>query len=169
MRDRPLKVCFLDAGRRASALTLLAGLLAACSGIKPYPDLAEKNLQVRTRTESGSIFSKVRASLDISRVDAQCRTEYRGTVDLKKAAVKVGIPAERWSYLVFYFASSGLLSNKSSTMAQSTLLKPRAGYRYDAEVIYRDDTYNVVIRESRSGTAGGREIELLRLDACERG
>jgi hypothetical protein len=164
-----LKACFLDGGRRASALTLLAGLLAACSGIKPYPDLAEKNLQVRTSTESGSIFSSVRASLDIRRVDAQCRTEYEGTIDLKKASVKVGIPAERWSYLVFYFSSSSWLSNRSGTMTQATLLKPRAGYRYDAEVTYRDDTYHVVIRESRSGTGGGREIELLRLDACERG
>jgi hypothetical protein len=102
-------------------------------------------------------------------VDAQCHTEYEGTVDLKKASMKVGIPAERWSYLVFYFASSGFLSNKSSTMAQSTLLKPRTGYRYDVEVIYRDDTYNVVIHESRTGTGSGREIDLRRLDTCERG
>jgi len=169
MRDRPSEVRSPGGGWLAAALTLLVGLLAACSGIKTYPDIPEKNLQVRTSTESGSVFSKVRASLDISRVDPQCRTEYEGTVDLKKASVKVGIPAERWSYLVFYFASSGFLSNRSSTMAQSTLLKPRAGYRYDVEVTYRDDTYNVVIHESRTGTGGGREIALQRLDACERG
>lgn len=166
---RPLKVCRPAGDWRAAALTVFAALLTACSGIKPYPDVREKNFQVRTRTDSGSIFSKVRASLDILRVDAQCRTEYEGTVDLKKASVKVGIPAERWSYLVFYFSSSGLLSNRSSTMSQATLLKPRPGYRYDAEVTYRDDTYNVVIHESRSGTGGGREIALRRLDACERG
>jgi hypothetical protein len=103
---------------------LLIGLLAACSGIKPYPDIAEKNLQVRTSTDSGSIFSNVRASVSISRVDAQCRTEYEGTVELRKESVQVGIPVERWSYLVFHFSSSGFLSSTSSTIAQATLLKP---------------------------------------------
>ena len=147
---------------------LLVGLLAACSGIKPYPDIGEKNFRVHTRADSGSIFSSVRASLDISRVDAQCRTEYEGTVSLKKESMQVGIPAERWSYLVFAFESSGWLSNRSSTMTQATLLKPRAGYRYDAEVTYRDDTYYVVIHESRPGRSGSREIDLQRLDACAR-
>ena len=168
MRDQPLKVCFLAGGWRASTLALLIGLLAACSGIKTYPDMPEKNLQVRTSTDSGSIFSSVRASLSISRVDAQCRTEYEGTVALKKESVQVGIPVERWSYLVFHFSSSGFLSSTVSTIAQATLLKPRAGYRYDVEVTYRDDTYNVVIHESRTGTGNGREIALRRLDACER-
>jgi len=169
MQDQPLKVCFLDGAWRTSALTLLVGLLAACSGIKPYPNIPEKNLQVRTSTESGSIFSSVRASLSISRVDAQCRTEYEGTVALKKESVQVGIPVERWSYLVFHFSSSGFLSSTSSTISQATLLKPRAGYRYDVEVVYRDDTYNVVIHESRSGRGDGREIALRQLDACDHG
>lgn len=161
-----MKTCFVDAGWRACGLRLLVGLLAGCSGIKTYPNLPEKNLQVRTSTDSGSIFSKVRASVSISRVDAQCRTEYEGTVNLRKDSVQVGIPAERWSYLVFHFSSSGFLSSTSSTISQATLLKPRTGYRYDAEVTYRDNTYNVVIRESRNGSADGREIALRRLDAC---
>jgi hypothetical protein len=166
---QPLKVCRPAAAWRAAALTVFAALVTACSGFKPYPDTREKNFQVHTRTDSGSIFSKVRASLDISRVDAQCRTEYEGTVDLKKAAVKIGIPAERWSYLVFYFSSSGFLSSRSSTMSQATLLKPRAGYRYDAEVTYRDDTYYVVIHESRTAKGDAREIALRRLDTCDQG
>jgi hypothetical protein len=159
--------CFLEGGWRKCALALLIGLLPACSGIKTYPDRPEKNLQVHTRTDSGSMFSSVRAALSISRVDAQCRTEYEGTVDLEKESVQLGVPVERWSYLVFHFSSSGFLSSRSSTMEQATLLRPRAGYRYDVEVNYRDDTYNVVIHESRAGTGRGREIDLRRLDLCQ--
>ena len=147
---------------------LLVGLLAACSGLKPYPNRLEKNLQVRSSTESGSIFSRVHASLSIARVDAQCRTEYEGTMDLGNGAVQVGVPVERWSYLVFNFSSSGLLSG-SSSIRQATLLKPRAGYRYDVELTYRDDLYNVVIREARTGTSEGRELALRGLDTCEGG
>ncbi len=168
MRGRLLKVCFVDGGWRASGVMLLVGLLAGCSGIKTYSNSLDKNLQVRTSTDSGSIFSSVRASLSILRVGAQCRTEYEGTVDLRNGAVQVGIPVERWSYLVFDFSSSGLLSS-TSTMGQATLLKPRPGYRYDVEVTYRDDIYNVMIRESHTGTSEGREVALRRLDTCEQG
>ena len=153
---------------RALGVMLLIGLFAGCSGIKPYPNQLEKNLQVRTSTDSGSIFSSVRASLSILRVDAQCRTEYEGTVDLRNGPAEVGVPVDRWSYLVFDFSSSGLFSG-SSTTKQATLLKPRAGYRYDVEVSYRGDMYNVVIREGRSGTSAGREVTLRGMDACDRG
>lgn len=169
MPDRALKLSVLDRCWGACGVMLLVGALAACSGIKTYPNNLEKNLQVRTSTDSGSIFSRVHASLSISRVDAQCQTQYEGTVDLGKGAVEVGVPLERSSYLVFDFSSSGLLSSTSSTMGHATLLKPRAGYRYDIEVTYRDDIYNVVIRESRSGTSEGRDIVLRQLDTCERG
>lgn len=169
MRTRARWIRGLDGVLRACGLTLLVGLLAACSGLKPYPDLPEKNVQVRTSTESGSIYSSVRASLSISRVDTQCRTQYEGTVALGKGAVQLGIPPERWSYLVFDFNSSGFLSNTSSTVAHATLLKPRAGHRYDVEVSYRDDIYNVLIRESRAGSGEGREVALRRLESCEQG
>jgi len=165
MQDRPHFVQCV--WRALGAAALVTGWLAGCSGIKTYPNSLDKNLLVHTSTESGSILSKVRASLSISRVDAQCRTEYEGTIDLGKSHISVGVPVDRWSYLVFDFSSSGLLSN-SSTMAQGTLLKPRAGYRYDIEVSYSDDLYNVVIRESRT-RGDGRDVALRRLDTCQPG
>src|SRR5215475_10703834 len=114
MRDRPH---FVGLGWRASGAAFLIGFLAGCSGIKTYPNSLDKNLLVHTSTDSASIFSRVRASLSISRVDEQCRIQYEGTVDLDKSSIPVGIPVDRWTYLVFDFASSGLLAN-SSSMAQ---------------------------------------------------
>src|SRR5690242_10259538 len=142
MRARSLESSSPGRRRQVVALPLVVLLLAACSGLKTYPNRLEKNLQVRSSTDSGSIFSRVRASLSIARVDAECRTEYEGTVDLSNGAMQVGIPVERWSYLVFDFSSASLLSG-SNTIKQATLLKPRAGYRYDVEVTYREDIYNV--------------------------
>ena len=160
-RSRPAK------GRmRASAAALLIGFLAGCSGIKTYPNRLDKNLLVRASTDSGSVFSTVRASLSISRLDAQCRLEYQGMVDLAKSLVPVGVPVEQWSYLVFEFSSSGVLSS-SSTIAQATLLKPRAGYRYEIQVTYSDDLYNVVIHESRPGSSEWRDVALEPLDVCQ--
>jgi len=143
----------------SAALAVAAALVAAgCAGGKSYRDShATKNLSIRTA-------SSARAALGVHSVDAQCRTEYLGTVALDRPSAEIGIPAERWSYLVFDFASSGLFT-RQTRITLETLLKPRAGYRYEANVTYRDDLYNVVIRE-QSPRGAWREVQLLDLAAC---
>ena len=134
-------------------------MLAACASGKPYPDnVAPKNLAVKTS-------SSARAALGVHGVDAQCRTEYLGTVALDKPSADIGLPAERWSYLVFYFATSSFLGGRRTNTTFETLLKPRAGYRYEASVSYRDDIYNVVIRE-QSPRGAWREVAMRDLASC---
>ncbi len=145
------------------ALALAVGLLGGCSGMKPYPNSLEPNLQIRTETKSGSVFSGVRAAVGIHRVDERCQIEYLGTVDLDKPTVAVGIPADRASYLVFDFASSSFLGGTRSRITQETVLRPRPGYSYEIVASYKDDIYNVVIREVHPGTGASRAIELRRL------
>ena len=152
--------------RRFVILMLACGLLSGCAGIKTYPNTPDKNLRVRTETDSGSFFSKVRAAVDIYRVDADCKTEYEGTVQLDARSVAVGIPSGRVSYLVFVFARSGFLSPSSSNITYDTLLRPRAGQTYDVSVRYRDVIYNVVIREADSRQGKGRVIGPNDLQDC---
>lgn len=143
------------------ALVVAAAFVAAgCAGGKDYPDsLASKNLSIRTT-------SSARAALGVHSVDAQCRTKYLGTVALDKSWSEVGIPTERWSYLVFDFASKGWFTQQTRTTLE-TLLMARAGYRYEANVTYRDDIYNVVIRE-QSPRGAWREVKFLDLTACKK-
>jgi hypothetical protein len=143
-------------GALACAAALLA---AACAGGKPYPDnVAPNNFSIKTS-------SSARAALGVHRVDAQCRTEYLGTVTLDTASAEIGIPAERWSYLVFDFSTSSFLGGRRTNTTVETLLKPRAGYRYEANVTYRDDIYNVVIRE-QSPRGAWREVAFRDLASC---
>jgi hypothetical protein len=153
-------------GWRRFLLLLGVGLLASCSGLKPYPNTLEPNLQIRTETKSGSLFSGVRAAVGVYRLDERCQIEYQGTVDLDQPIVVFGIPADRASYLVFDFASSSFLGSVRSTVSHETLLRPRPGYSYQIEASYEDDIYNVVIREVHPRTGASRAIELRRLDAC---
>jgi hypothetical protein len=136
-----------------AAFALLALLAGCASGTRPYvDDGAEKNLAIRTA-------STARASLDVHGVDAQCRTHYLGTVALDRSALEIHVPPGRASYLEFGFATSGFFSPRTHS-SRGVLLHPRAGARYQAEVTYRDDIYNVVIRER------GREVALQDLSAC---
>ncbi len=146
---------------------LAVSVLSGCSGIKTYPNDLDKNLHVRTTAESGSWFSSMRTAVDIHRVRADCATEYQGTVQLNKASIDIGIPPERWSRLVFVFASSSFLANSNSSITYETLLNPRAGHEYDLQVTYQDDIYNVSIHETKPGAPTSRKINHRPLSDCQ--
>jgi hypothetical protein len=151
-----------------AVLLLGASLLGGCSGIKTYPDDLPKNLHVRTDAASGSAFSSLRVALHIHQVDASCRTDYQGTVQLNEPSIGVGVPPGRMSYLIFTFSGSSFLGGSSSSARYETLLQPRAGYTYDARARYKDGIYHVEIRENDPRRPAGREIERRSLADCGR-
>ena len=143
-----------------------ASLLSACSGIKTYENGLLKNLHVQTATDSGSWFSRVHAAVDIHRVGDDCSIDYEGTVQLTEPTIDIGIPPDRWSHLVFVFASFSFWANRSGTITYETLLKPRPNYHYEVAASYRNDMYHVAIRERPPNRSTGRELDLLALSAC---
>lgn len=143
-----------------------AGLLAGCFGVKTYPNKLDKNLHVQSVTESGSWFSRVRTAVDIHRVGKDCAIDYEGTVQLTEPTMNIGIPPDRWSHLVFVFASSSFWANRSGTITYETLLKPRPHHHYAVAVSYKNDMYHVAIRETPPNRSTGHEIEPLTLSAC---
>lgn len=122
-------------------LAILAALaLAGCSGLKTYPNEAPKNLRVATQTNGA------RAALHVHEVTGECETRYEGTVTLDQPAVEVGVPAGRPSYVVISFDTSSFMRGQRGTSV-GTVLTPRAGYRYELGVRYKDDMYDVALRE----------------------
>lgn len=152
---------------RSRALVLFAAALAAaCGGAVRYADTADKNLVIRTETSSGSAFSSVKAVLGVHAVDAQCKLTYEGTVELDRPLVQVGIPPGRASYLVFEFATSSFMGGRRGSITRETLFRPRAGASYEVKVSYKDDLYDVQIRETPARGGRAREIDLAPLSAC---
>jgi len=153
---------------RALCVLLVLGISFGCSNIKTYPNVLDKNLQIRTVTQSGSVLSKVRARIDVYGVDAGCKLAYEGTVDLNEPTIAVGIPVDRPSYLVFVFASSTFLAGTTSATSQETLIQPQPRYRYDIDVSYEDNIYNVIVRERSPRKSTARELALADLRACKK-
>jgi hypothetical protein len=110
----------------------------------------------------------MRVAVHIHEVDANCRTQYLGTVQLDEGSVEIGIPPDRLSYLEFNFYGSSFLGGSSSNISYDTLLRPRAGRTYDATARYADGIYHVVIRESDPRRSAGRVIKRRGLNACGR-
>lgn len=151
------------------ALALLGAVVAAgCGGASRYADTGEKNLVIRTETSSGSAFSSVKAVIGVHAVDAQCKLTYEGYVELDRPLVQVGIPPGRLSYLVFEFASASFLGGTRGSISQETLLRPRPGATYDVRVTYKNELYEVAIRETPPRGGRPRDIELAGLGACKR-
>jgi hypothetical protein len=151
--------------RLASSIALAGALLAACSGIKTYPNDLPKNLRVQTKASSGSIFQSLNASLHVYDVDSQCRVVYLGTVALDRALVEVGIPDQKQVYLEFSFDKSARFYNSSSSASYGTLMRALPAHRYLIDVSYTDDFYRVVVRDAGSAN---RIVERLPLDSCAR-
>ena len=149
-----------------TALLAVTSLLSACSGIKTYETSFANNVQVRTATDSGSWLSSIRTAVDIHRVGKDCATDYEGTIQLNKPMTNIGLPPDRWTHLVFVFASSSFLANKSGATTYETLLKPQPNYHYDVAVTYRNDMYNVAIREIPPNRSTGRELDPVPLRTC---
>lgn len=145
--------------RRAALLAAL-WLAAGCSSLKPYEAAGPDNVRVN------SALSEVRGAVHVHRVQAGCRTEYLGTVHLDRPAIALSLPPGRASYLVFSFDSTSWLSGSRSTSV-GTLLEPRAGYRYDVGVTYRESIYNVTLRESAPRAGPTRELALRGLPDCK--
>jgi len=143
-------------------LTLLVvlSMLTACSAVKTYPNTLDKNLRVITKTDSG-----VDAAIEIYEVKPDCGIKYSGTIQLDNPGIDIGIPTGRSSYLVFVFSSSGFFTGES-TITYDTLLRPRKGIRYNIDVSYQEDIYNVVIHE-RLGSNKSQEIEAKSLADCK--
>ena len=139
--------------------------ITGCSGLKTYNSELDNNLQITTQTDSGSIFSSVQAAVDIHKVNPDCSTEYAGTVQLDDSSKDVGIPSGRSSYLVFVFEKSGFFSAETST-TYNTLIRPRNGYQYTAEVSYQENIYNVILNEVDPGNRNSREIASRGMSSC---
>jgi hypothetical protein len=149
----------MRAARTCLALAMLAGA-AGCSGLKTYPNEAPKNLHVSTLLDS-----RVRAVLHVHEVTGACATRYEGTVTLDRPAVDVGIVAEQQAYLVVSFDTSSFMAGSRSTSV-GTLLRPRSGYSYELAVSYKQDIYNVALREIDRSKGVSRELRRVPLAGC---
>lgn len=142
---------------RATLLLLAAGLASACSSLHPYQSSAPDNMNISVDVRSGS------ARVDVYSADKPCDVSYQGTVDLSDKKVKIGIPANRMSYLVFSFEGGSYFTGYHTT-STAIYLTPRAGYRYEAAVSYADAMYSATIYEQ---DAHGARREIPRLKpAC---
>lgn len=129
-------------------------LLAACAGHRPYSSDHARNLTFHTKLQSG-----MRAGVDVYTLDAQCRTQHQGRVALDNPRVEVGLPQGRASLLVFEFAGSRFLGSRRTSITKDVVLTPRAGRRYEARVDYRDDLYNVELKELDPRSGASREVD----------
>jgi len=138
-------------------LLLMLALAAGCSGLKTYPSGAGGNLAVRAQMDGD-----VRAALHLHRVDAQCRTEYLGTVKLDRPSLSLALPAGQATWLVVAFDTSSLFAGSRGTSA-GMLLTPRAASRYGLAVRYHDSIYDLALSED------GRALPRRDLSACRTG
>ena len=142
--------------RPYQAIALLAVLvLAGCGSSQPYSGPADKNLQVLTSAQGSAVV------MGVHRLDDKCFAHYEGVVTLDRPVIDVGLPPGRLSLLVFEFYSMGIFSGTRS-LKREAKVTPRAGFRYEAVVIYKDSLYSVDLLEIDPRTGSKRELDTRR-------
>lgn len=151
---------------RWSGAALAVALLSGCAGIKPYQNYAVKNVEIRTKVESGSVLSSVTALLNVYRLGSSCRPTYIGTVDLKNPHVAIGLHVGRPVLLMFQFDSDNWFFHSSESLDDKAVLSPRVGYRYLIAVYYVKDVYSVRIKEKAPGRGSRWQRVRVESDHC---
>lgn len=144
---------------RAVLIVLVAGTISACSSTHNYTSNTPENLTLIPDVRSGS------ARLHVYDIDNMCNLTYQGTVELSDAKVKIGLPVNKPSYLVFNFSNPSLFTGGHST-SYEMFLAPRAGYYYDAAVNYIDGMYGAVIHEQNPSGGTWHEVQRIVPKTC---
>jgi hypothetical protein len=150
----------VSAVRAALAASLV--LLGACATAgKIYPEDPNGNLVLRAEVERG-----VDAAVYIHRIAAGCARELRGVVRLDNRPATIDLPVGQAAYLLADFDSSSFLAGARRTSSGAALL-PRAGYRYQLELRYREGIYDVSLSEQDERTGVRRVLPRREADSCK--
>jgi len=90
-----------------------------------------------------------------------------GSVDLDKNRLQLGIDTDQPSLLVIGFSSSSFWGNSSGYIDYSITLLPGKAYRYEFEVSYVEDIYNIIVYEINRATGKRREMRDGELQNCQ--
>ena len=150
----------MHSAKIAAAVLLSACAAAGCSTVRHYDANLPVNFSVDSNTDD------VEATLNIFRADAQCRTDYLGTVELEGEHLELGIASGQPAYLVVGFSHSSFWGGTSGFTRYEVVLIPREPYAYRMDVSYVDNIYNVELFEIDRATGGERLMRDEELQAC---
>ena len=148
-------------GARIAAV-LAAAFLAGCAVSTPYPNTRAKNLTVNLNME-GSLFASEEVVLGVNDIEEDCTLDYQGEVELSPGANEVGLAPGQRTYLQVSIAQDHMFL-RDSVQTRGTLLTPASNRRYEMEVAYVDDMFD--LRLYRLTASGREEMELTPAPAC---
>jgi len=162
-----MKILFTLTLRQILIIFLFLGFINGCvsNNIK-YPNNHKKNLTIKTSIKGESFFKDINAYLHISKLDAQCKSKYLGTVKLDKPVKKVGLPVNQKLFLEFVFGITG--GGSGSRLDMDTIITPRKGHTFYADMFYEDDIYDIMLWRNKSRKYKKRKIKPAHFDSCKK-
>lgn len=143
---------------------LLVSLTGCGTAAKPYHSDLAPNLTVRLTEDSAE---NVNYRVEVYRVDSKCSGEYQGTVYVKNRSVTTGIPVGKPSLLSFNFSRVNWLHNSTSNVLVDALVKPGAGFQYEAVLYYANTMYDVKLYQTDPKTGKKSKVDIVDLNACK--
>ncbi|KPV41928.1 hypothetical protein AN478_00045 [Thiohalorhabdus denitrificans] len=147
---------------RFFALLAAASVLSGCATTY-NPDAYDKNLTVNLNFEDRSLFASEDALLGVNDIAEGCTNDYKGDVTLSEGANEVGLAPNQETYLKVVLSQEHMFLRDWST-SRGTLLTPAPGQKYELDVAYADDMFDM--RLYRVTPSGREEMELTPEPDC---
>ena len=147
---------------RSLVVFVAALTLAGCAS--QYPNTYDKNVIVNLTMEKPGLLTTAKALLGVNDMDANCKIEYWGDVELANGPNKIGLAPGQLTNLVVVIAQDKF-GGPSRSSRRSFLFKPAAGKQYELDVSYVDAMFDVRVYE----IAGSKRKELSKppASACK--
>ena len=121
-------------------ITSLVGVLfltVGCGFTLPYRNNGNVSLEVAPSIEKGSFFSKMKATLFIERLDAECKIKRLGHVKVGKG-LEIKLQANTRYRIISEFETAGFLQADRSSNISVELKTEGNGSRYLLEPYYQE-------------------------------
>lgn len=144
----------------------MSSLLIGCAtSSKRYISTYSKNVTINLKMDKNNgVFSSTKAYLGVNDLIKGCNTEYKGEIELIKGKNKLGLAPERLTYLIVEILQKNSFPNRTRTLQQSTLIKPKKGRRYEVIVNYVDNMFDFRLYEIRKSKR--KQLQIIPLSAC---
>lgn len=144
-------------------LFISAFSLTACNPIKSYSKSYSKNIVFKNiRGKSAPLFG-LKSTVAVYTVDSTCHKHFQGGVKVRRFPVRIGLPANHYSFLVIQFKN---LEKPELATDYGGYLMPRKGSKYHVYMIYHKNNFDLLVKEIRA-TGYNKPVELLPQVRCK--
>lgn len=146
---------------RFGGILLIVVAIAGCASAR-YQDRQEKNVTIHVKLGKEGLFTSTEIVAGINDIAPDCSSSYRGYIPLRAGANELGLATGQRTYLMVEIEQSKF--RQKSSFSRGVLFTPGQGRKYEVEVAYVDEMFDLRLYEAAGKTR--KPLDVVPASAC---